>query len=289
MAARTSGLVQLRSGCSGRNRWRYHWPVGGSHVQAGGNSVRPTPGKAARQLLGSRPGDPGGPGPRRRRGGRRATSTSPAGVVAGRTGLQEPRVLVAGVVGHPVDDDPEAAVVGLGDQAVEVGEGAEQRVDVAVVGHVVAEIGHGRGVERRQPQGVDAQPGQVVEVAADPVEVADPVAGGVAERPRVDLVDDGGLPPARADRGRSRWRWSAWAVPAGAAGRRSGSARRPRAGRRRRRSWRSPGSRSGPGPRTACGRGPRRAACPAGARPGPGPGSAGSWPRGRSPPRSAAP
>ena len=66
--------------------------------------------------------------------------------------------------------------MGLGDQPVEVGEGAEDRVDVAVVGHVVAEVGHRRAEERREPDGVDAEPRQVVEARRDAVEVADAVA-----------------------------------------------------------------------------------------------------------------
>ena len=66
--------------------------------------------------------------------------------------------------------------VRLGDQAVEVGERAEERVDVAVVGDVVAEIGHRRGIDRRDPDGVDAEPDEIVEPLADAGEVADAVA-----------------------------------------------------------------------------------------------------------------
>jgi hypothetical protein len=57
---------------------------------------------------------------------------------------------------------------------VEVVERAEQRVDAGVVGHVVAEVGHRRRVERRHPDRVDAEPGEVVEPARDAGQVADP-------------------------------------------------------------------------------------------------------------------
>ena len=50
---------------------------------------------------------------------------------------------------------------------VEGREVAEERVDVAVVGHVVAEVGHRRAVDRRQPERVDPEPPQVVEAPAD--------------------------------------------------------------------------------------------------------------------------
>ena len=67
-----------------------------------------------------------------------------------------------------------------------------------VVAHVVAEIRHRRRVDRREPDGVDTQPCDVREPREDPAEVADAVAVGVEERPRVDLVDHGRAPPAGA-------------------------------------------------------------------------------------------
>ena len=57
-------------------------------------------------------------------------------------GFDEPGVLVAGVVGHQVHRDLDAPPVGLGDEQVEGFESAEQRVDIARVGHVVAVVGH---------------------------------------------------------------------------------------------------------------------------------------------------
>ena len=80
-------------------------------------------------------------------------------------------------------------------QPVEIRKRAEDRIDAGVVGDVIAEIGHGRGIERRDPDGVDAQPLQVVGTLGDPREIADAVAVAVLERARVDLVDDGRLPP----------------------------------------------------------------------------------------------
>ena len=77
---------------------------------------------------------------------------------------------------------------------------AEDRVDRRVVAHVVAEVGHRRAVDRREPDRVDTEAGDVVEPRADAGEVADPVAVGVRERARIDLVDDGRPPPRRARR-----------------------------------------------------------------------------------------
>jgi len=49
-------------------------------------------------------------------------------------------VLVGGVVHHQVHHQLHAAGVQRGDELVEVGEGAEHRVDVAVVADVVAVV-----------------------------------------------------------------------------------------------------------------------------------------------------
>ena len=105
--------------------------------------------------------------------------------------LDEPRMLVGGVVDDEVHDQPDAALVQRGHQLVELRERAEQRVDVLVVADVVAVVVHRRAVDRREPDDVDTEPGEVVDVGEDPAEIADPVAVGVGEAARVDLVDDG--------------------------------------------------------------------------------------------------
>ena len=121
----------------------------------------------------------------------------PVGVQAlplGTTRL-EPAVAVGGVGIDLVDDDLEPQCVRALDQRVEVGEGPEQGIDVAIVGDVIAEIRHRRGKEGRQPDRVDAERGDMVEVAGDARQVADPVAIAVGEAARVDLIDHGASPP----------------------------------------------------------------------------------------------
>jgi hypothetical protein len=73
-------------------------------------------------------------------------------------------VLVAGVVHHEVGDDPYAARVRLRDQLAEVLDRAELGQHRGVVGDVVPAVAQRRGVERREPQAVDAEPVQVVEL-----------------------------------------------------------------------------------------------------------------------------
>jgi hypothetical protein len=85
--------------------------------------------------------------------------------------------------------------VHLGEQAVEIGHGAEGREDGAVVADVVAVVVVGRLVDRADPDHIHAQPLEMVEPGQDAGQVPDPIAVGVHEAARVDLVGDGGLPP----------------------------------------------------------------------------------------------
>jgi hypothetical protein len=104
-------------------------------------------------------------------------------------------MLVGAVVGDQVDDDLDATLVGIGQEPVEVGESPEGRIDSPVVGNVVTTIGHRRPIERRQPESVNAQVGEVVEPAGDAHQVAHAVAVAVGETPYVHLVDHGGADP----------------------------------------------------------------------------------------------
>src|SRR5690606_28145056 len=60
---------------------------------------------------------------------------------------------------------------------------------------VVACIRHGRPVDRRYPHGISTQGTDVVQLGCDAGQVPHAVVVGVGEGPRIDLVDDGLLPP----------------------------------------------------------------------------------------------
>jgi hypothetical protein len=95
------------------------------------------------------------------------------------------------VVGHEVEQDPDISTMGLGDELVEISHRPEDRIDLTVISDVVAEVGHGGDEDRREPNGVDSQPLQIVESAGDASEVPDAIPVRVLVRTRVDLVDDG--------------------------------------------------------------------------------------------------
>ncbi len=102
----------------------------------------------------------------------------------------EPGVLVRGMPGDEVEQHPDAAVAGGGHELDHVVVRAVPRRDAEVVGDVVPGIDERRVEARVEPDGVDPQPRQVVEMLDDPAKVADAVTVGVREGLRIDLVDD---------------------------------------------------------------------------------------------------
>ena len=83
----------------------------------------------------------------------------------------------------------------LREQPIEGGEIAEVRMDAAVVADVVAPVVERRRVDRVQPDRIDAERAQIVEMRGDAVEIADAVAVRIGKRARIDLIEDGALPP----------------------------------------------------------------------------------------------
>ncbi len=107
----------------------------------------------------------------------------------------EPGVLVGRVVHDQIHDDPQTTSVRFGEQFVHVFHRAEQRIDGLIVGDVVAVVVLRGLVYRRQPQHVHAKVREIVESAGDALQIADAVAVGILEGPRIDLVDHRIRPP----------------------------------------------------------------------------------------------
>jgi hypothetical protein len=94
-----------------------------------------------------------------------------AGALRAPSRLDEPGVLVAGVVEDGVEHEADAAGAQGEDQRIEGAFPAEARVDAPVVADVVAVV-RGRGEDGRQEDGAGPQGLHVVEVLDDAPEVA---------------------------------------------------------------------------------------------------------------------
>ena len=104
-------------------------------------------------------------------------------------------MLIGAVIYHQIHHDGHAAPFALGDQAIHVLHGAEAGVDVVIVGNIIALIRHRRTVHRRKPENFHTQRLQLVQLADDAGDIADPVAVGIAKALRIDLIGDFALPP----------------------------------------------------------------------------------------------
>ena len=111
-------------------------------------------------------------------------------------GLAEPWVLVAGVVHDQVGDDPDPPPVGVVHQLGHVSYLSVLGQDGPVVRDVVTAVAQRGLVEGQQPNAVDAQPLQVVELAHDARDIARTVVVGVEEPANQDFVENRPLVPA---------------------------------------------------------------------------------------------
>ena len=116
-------------------------------------------------------------------------------------GALEPRMLVRGVIDDEFGNDPQVAPVRLADKSFEIVHPPIGRVDVFVIGDVITVVAQWRRVKRQQPQCSDAEVLQIIELAAQPLKVADAVVVAVKEGFDMQLIDDGVLVPQRV-RGR---------------------------------------------------------------------------------------
>ena len=99
------------------------------------------------------------------------------------------------MIGDKIEDDFKVARMRLADQSIEISQRAEQRMDRGIVRHIVAEVLHRRWVNRRDPNGIDAEPAQIIQSRDQAHEIAHAVAVAVHEGARINLVYNTALPP----------------------------------------------------------------------------------------------
>ena len=90
-------------------------------------------------------------------------------------------MLVGRVIRHKVQDHLEPSCVSLRQQALEVSRRSEDGIDATVVADVISTVRHWRRINRSYPNGIHAQPAQVVQSTANTLEITDAVAIAVLE------------------------------------------------------------------------------------------------------------
>ena len=103
--------------------------------------------------------------------------------------LQEPGVFVGRVVDHQVQEHLESQLMGAVQDLLKLFERSVVRVDVPVVGNVIAVVRVRGRKDRAEPDPVDPEVPDVLQFVIDAVQIADPVAVAVAEAPDPDLIE----------------------------------------------------------------------------------------------------
>ncbi|CAB4581204.1 unannotated protein [freshwater metagenome] len=104
-------------------------------------------------------------------------------------------MLVGGVVRNHINDDSQAQVMSSGDQCLSLSKRAKYRVDVTVIGNVIARVFLRGAIKRREPNRVNPEFSNRRKSADNAREIAHPIPISIGKRPRIDLVNDGVTPP----------------------------------------------------------------------------------------------
>ncbi len=104
------------------------------------------------------------------------------------------------MIDYQFGDDAQITLMCGVKERAEIIERPEIRIDVEIIGDVVAVIAQRRRIEWQQPDGGDPQLLEIIQLVDQTAEVAHPVTVAVAKSFNVQLVDDGVLVPKRIDR-----------------------------------------------------------------------------------------
>ena len=111
-------------------------------------------------------------------------------------GFLEPFMLVARMINDQIHDKLHPALVKTLQNGPKRFHAAVFRCNVHVIRNIIAAVRAGRRIERREPDAVNAELLQIVELLQYPPQIADPVAVSVAEAPGPDLIKNHVLKPS---------------------------------------------------------------------------------------------
>ncbi len=132
----------------------------------------------------------------------------------------KPGMLIRGVIDHQFGDHAQTAGMRLADEHPKIAQRAVHRIDMHVIGDVIAVVPQGRRIKRQQPQRSDAQLLQIVEFLRQAGKIAHAVVVAVEERANMELIDyrvfvPGGVSARGRDASLRSHSRAAFACPAG--------------------------------------------------------------------------
>ena len=110
-------------------------------------------------------------------------------------GLPEPFVLIGTMVDDQVHQDIHISLLCLCDQFLHIFHGPEARINPIVIGNVIALVRQRGFIDRRQPDDVDSEVLQVIELRRHALYIPDPVSVYIIKALRINLVYYFIMPP----------------------------------------------------------------------------------------------
>ena len=120
-----------------------------------------------------------------------------------RAAFLKPRMAFGGVGEHLINHHLQAQPVRLGHHGVKIRQSAEHRVHGAIIFDIIAEIFHRRFEERAEPDRINAQTGNIIELFGNAGQIADPIAIGVHKTARINLINHRPTPPVLRQTGQN--------------------------------------------------------------------------------------
>src|SRR5580704_17491285 len=99
------------------------------------------------------------------------------------------------VIRNKVEDDFELFCMRFINDEIETFERAKDRINPTVISVIVTEVMHWRGINRRNPARIDAEPDKIIEPLPDTIEIAYAIPVRILKGSGVDLIDCADQPP----------------------------------------------------------------------------------------------
>ena len=104
-------------------------------------------------------------------------------------------MFIGGMVDHQVHDDADSSLLSLGQEFFHIGHVPKNVCNGFIIGNIIAIVIHRGLVNRREPDGRDAQFLQVIQLADNPPQIPNPITITVHKGLGIDLVNGRLVPP----------------------------------------------------------------------------------------------
>src|SRR3982750_4442141 len=101
------------------------------------------------------------------------------------------------MINDQLGDDPQSALMRGVEKRLKIFERSVVRVDIEIIGDVVAVVAQWRWIKGQEPDGVNAELLKIIELLDQPAKIADAVAVAVMECFDVQLINDRVFVPKR--------------------------------------------------------------------------------------------